>query len=107
MNNEKVQIDVVCIYKNKEEFAAKDLVENYDEYSGIYEYNEKNLTVVGYNKTGKSWLLDTDGFVIREEDVDFDDNCLLGYGYDFELAKREVDEIILAELGFFYDGALV
>lgn len=107
MIKNNVQIVYIYFYKNMKEFTAKDLVENFDDFDGSYDYNEKNLTVVGYDESGKTWILDVEGDIIREGKVNFSDDCLLGEGYNIDDARKDTDSILLADLDFKYQGTLI
>lgn len=103
----KKQIVDVCVYKKSSDLNYEDLIVDFDQFYGSYDYNEDNLVIVGTDVNGKNWLLDFDENIIGESDEKFSEDQLLGEACDLDRALKVVDDLIVANIDFEYLGTLI
>lgn len=97
----------VCVYKKSSSLNYEDLIVDFDQFYGSYDYNEDNLVIVGTDVNGKNWLLDFDENIIGESDEKFSEDQLLGEACDLDRALKVVDDLIVANIDFEYLGTLI
>ena len=103
----KNKIIDVCVYKKSPNLKFEDLIVDFDQFYGSYDYNEDNLVVIGTDVNGKTWLLDFDENIIGESDEKFSEDQLLGEACDLDRALKVADDLIVANLDFEYLGTLI
>lgn len=103
---ENSQIIAICVYKQNSSLKFEDLIVDFDQFDGSYDYNEDNFVIVGTDTNGKTWLLDFDENIVGESDSKFNSDQLLAEACNLDRALKIVDDLIIANIDFDYLGIL-
>lgn len=90
-------IDNVAVFKKNPEFGFKDLISNLD-YEGAFDINENNIVIVGYEGSGKAYVMDASGKILEPCDRKYSYADLLAESRTVGWAMENLSRILSNQL---------
>ena len=90
-------IDNVAVFKKNPEFGLEDLISNLD-YEGAFDINENNIAIVGYEASGKAYVLDASGKILGPCDRKYSYGDLLAESCTVGWAMENLSRVLSTRL---------